>query len=145
MRKIREKNILGMMTVEASLIMSIVLFAQLLLIRTMLLQYDRCILNQDMERLALKYGYTQETQADAKLAYMIEQAGDISTDDYIWLTPEEPVIQIRNGLLRLQASGGAENSSYTVDLQVITFRPPVFLREARRLKGSAEQEGQKEE
>ena len=70
------------LTVEAALVIPIVLAVQLLVIYLLVFQYNRCLLNQDMGRLAV-LGCGAEAQDKEELAEYLEKCADeLYTEHY---------------------------------------------------------------
>lgn len=90
-------------TVEAALIMPLVLGCYLFVIGMMFFQYDRCVLEMNMARLAA-WGAAGESGGEAATG-LWEQAGEPGQGAYLWLLPEEPVVSSGEGTITVRGAG----------------------------------------
>lgn len=92
-------------TVEAAMVMPIVVFVIVWLLYLALFQYNRCLMEQDVGWLALKGCSLQETDKDAlmqKLWYYADQTED---DKYVMWNMEDVQITLKAGNIMIMRSG----------------------------------------
>lgn len=94
----------GYMTVEASLVMSVVLLVYLFIIRYALWAYDRCILDFDMAALLLRSAGAEETER-----VWLQEKAEWDREKYIWTQVQEPVLEKK--LLQLKITGRGDGGS----------------------------------
>ena len=123
-----KRRVMGYFTVEASLLLPIVFAFYLFLIGMMIFQYDRCLMEQDMETLILKYGYTDETNPEKQLFYMQAQAGKLTTERYIWMEPQDMRIRIKGWRLTVHGGGMFGGIHCENSFQTTHFNPAFLVR-----------------
>lgn len=90
----RKKN--AYFTVEAALVLPLVIGALLLTIFLFVFQYDRCLLEQDMGLLML-YAVTLEENEEEEARRFSERASELSLDKYVaWEMEELRIIREKN-------------------------------------------------
>ncbi|MDE5893940.1 MAG: hypothetical protein K2H45_13545 [Acetatifactor sp.] len=100
----------GFFSVEAALVLPIVLGVYLFLIVMLFLQYDRCLLEQDMASIMVKAGNYEGTPQQT-MEYLQELTAQWEQGRYLWVTPQAPYFTIQGSQIRLQAAG-----EYTVPI-----------------------------
>ena len=138
-------------TVEAALVLPLVISAMLLASYLFCFQYDRCLLEQDMGSLALWSSamasvYTENTEDLTSL--LAQRAADVYQGKYVaWKSTN---VEIRLEKNQVIVSGGGEltfpmpgwnlwnNSSHweaTTSFQNSRHSPVFYIRQYRKLKG----------
>lgn len=138
-------------TVEAALVLPLVISAMLLAVYLFCFQYDRCLLEQDMGSLALwssatASGYGEDTESLTML--LAQRAADIYQGKYVaWKSTN---VEIRLEKNQVIVSGDGEltfpmpewdlwnNSSpweATISFQNSRHSPVFYIRQYRKLKG----------
>lgn len=94
------------LTVEAALVVPIVLFVQVMAILLLIFEYDRCLLEQDAAKLIVSVGAAQEQDSDSLTAYMQSRAEEIYLEKYVlW---EMTTMDIRQKGNTICVQGGGE-------------------------------------
>ncbi len=120
------RKVSAYMTVEASLIMPVVLIVYLLLIQYCLWIYDRCVLEQDMAAVLLRCNNTNE-----EAWQQIYKEWD--REKYIWIIPEKPILQQKAGKLKLiEAADGGTLGEIQVHYEAQQVSPISWLRMKRQ-------------
>lgn len=102
MRKRRDMK--GYFSVEAALVLPVVLGVYLFLISILLVQYDRCLLEQDMASMLIKTcNYSGTPQQ--RLEYLQELTTSWDREQYLWMEPQTPHFTIQGQQIRLEAEG----------------------------------------
>lgn len=121
------------MTVEASLVMTVVLMVYLFVIRCMFFQYDRCILEQDAARLVVQC-VSGSINDSRELERLTEQFRD--EEQYLWLDVQEPDVQRKGGFLSVQVQGiNDQIKNCEAGYKVWQTDPVGVLRAQRAIKG----------
>ncbi|MDR2044737.1 MAG: hypothetical protein LBQ15_10330 [Clostridium sp.] len=95
----------GYFTVEAALILPLVLWVYLFLINLMIYQYDRCLLEQDTGVVALR-GTLLETADKGQMLQDIQKEIDgIYQDKYVLFRPSPMKIQLQHEKVLVSAEG----------------------------------------
>ena len=95
----------GYLTVEAALVLPVVLAVQVLVVFLFVFQYNRCLLDQDMAKLAV-LGCGAEKQEKSKLAeYVRRCAGDLYTEKYVAWDMTDAEITLQGNSIRVRGSG----------------------------------------
>ena len=100
----------GFFSVEAALVLPVVLGVYLFLIVMLFLQYDRCLLEQDMASVMIKAGNYEGTPQQT-VTYLQELTAQWELEQYLWVRPQAPHFTIRGSQVRLEAAG-----EYTVPI-----------------------------
>ena len=100
----------GFFSVEAALVLPIVLGVYLFLIVMLFLQYDRCLLEQDMASIMVKAGSYEGTPQQT-MEYLQELTAQWERKRYLWIAPQAPYFTIQGSQIRLEATG-----EYTVPI-----------------------------
>lgn len=100
----------GFFSVEAALVLPTVLGVYLFLIVMLFLQYDRCLLEQDMASMMIKAGNYAGTPQQ-RMEYLQELTAQWERERYLWVEPQAPYFTIRGSQIRLEAAG-----EYTVPI-----------------------------
>ncbi len=126
------KKIDGYMTVEASLVMSIVLVVYLFLIRYGLWAYDRCVLEQDMQVLLVSYCAASEEEQEIVWQKLCK---NWDKEKYIWIKPAEPMLKQKGWTLELlEEAGGGDMGNIALQYEMYQLRPVQWLRIKRKIK-----------
>ncbi len=128
--KVWERRISAYMTVEASLIMPMVLFFYLYLIALFLFMYDRCLLEQDMAVLSIKLSgnHKEETQILCQ-----DCLADWEREVYLWVKPQEP--ELKESGWKLTITGKAEDRLWgklKAQYEIRKLSPVEWLRARQR-------------
>lgn len=99
-----QREMEGYFTVEAALVLPIVMSVYVFLIAMLFLQYDRCLLEQDMAAMLLKVSGDSGTPQQ-QLAYLQELTALWDREKYLWLQPQLPHFTIQGQQIRLKAEG----------------------------------------
>ncbi len=104
--KIRERKRAteGYFTVEAALVLPIVMSVYVFLITMLFLRYDRCQLEQDMAAMLLKAGGNSGTPRQ-QLEYLQNLTAGWDREKYLWLQPQPPHFTVQGQQIRLDAEG----------------------------------------
>lgn len=94
----------GYFSVEAALVLPTVLGVYLFLIAILLLQYDRCLLEQDMASMLIKASNEKNTPQQ-QLEYLQELTATWDKEQYLWLRPQSPYFTVQGQQIRLKATG----------------------------------------
>ncbi|MDE6673509.1 MAG: hypothetical protein K2K19_01660 [Acetatifactor sp.] len=100
----------GFFSVEAALVLPAVLGVYVFLIVMLFLQYDRCLLEQDMASMMIKVGNYAGTPQQ-RMEYLQELTAQWDRERYLWVEPQTPYFTIRGSQVRLEAAG-----EYTVPI-----------------------------
>lgn len=100
----------GFFSVEAALVLPAVLGVYLFLIVMLFVQYDRCLLEQDMASMMIKSGSYAGTPQQ-RLEYLQGLTAQWEWERYLWVEPQAPRFSIRGPQIRLEAAG-----EYTVPI-----------------------------
>ena len=138
-------------TVEAALVLPLVISAMLLVTYLFCYQYDRCLLEQDMGGLALwssaaASGYVEDTEELSKL--LKQRAADIYQGKYVaWKSTDVEIRLEKNqitvfgsGELTFPVSGwnlwnDSSNWAAKTSFQNSRCSPVYYIRQYRKLKG----------
>lgn len=126
----RNKQYNAYMTVEACMIMPVVLIVYLFLIQYAVWAYDRCMLEFDTATVLMRSAVSKEPE----LTYQREQ-GIWDKEKYIWLHSQEMTME--KGMFTLKAVGHAEGGSMgAVDIsyEMWHIEPELWLRGKRKLE-----------
>lgn len=99
-----KKQVEGYFSVEAALVLPIVLGVYLFLIVLLFVQHDRCLLEQDMASMMLKavnHAGTPKQQLD----YLQELTAQWDRGQYLWIKQQSPHFTIQGQKIRLEAAG----------------------------------------
>lgn len=119
----KQKNMDGYFSVEAALVLSAVLGVYLFLIVILFVQYDRCLLEQDMASMLIKAANYQGTPQQ-RLEYLRELTMSWDREQYLWLQPQAPRFVMQGKQIRLEAAG-----EYALPL----YGVPAHMGEPQRL------------
>ncbi len=109
---VKKKGLNGYLTVEASLILSMVLFLYLSLIQSFLWIYDRCVLEQNLAIMVVR---CVDKKTDDLEAEWSREVQNLDKEDYLWVSPDNPALSKKG--FKLNVSQKAE-SSYLGDMKV---------------------------
>ncbi|MCM1120261.1 MAG: hypothetical protein NC543_12980 [bacterium] len=107
-----DKETEGYFSVEAALVLPVVLGVYLFMIVLLFIQHDRCLMEQDMASMLIKavnYRGTPKQQ----LEYMQGLATQWDREQYVWIQQAPPYCSIRGQRICLEAAG-----TYTMPINV---------------------------
>lgn len=99
-----QKHVNGYFSVEAALVLPIVLGVYLFLIAILFVQYDRCLLEQDMASMLIKASNRSGTPQQ-QLEYLQELTTAWDREQYLWVQPQSPHFTIQGKRIHLEAAG----------------------------------------
>lgn len=94
----------GYFSVEAALVLPVVLSVYIFLIAMLFLQYDRCLLEQDMESMLIK-ACNHPGAPRQQLEYLQELSAVWDREQYLWLKVQSPYFSIQGWQIRLEIAG----------------------------------------
>ncbi len=100
----KQKSMSGYFSVEAALVLPAVLGVYLFLIVILFIQYDRCLLEQDMASMLIKADNYSGTPRQ-RLEYLQELTTLWDREQYLWLQPQTPCFTIQGQRIRLETAG----------------------------------------
>ena len=100
----KRKYVNGYFSVEAALVLPAVLSVYLFLIALLLVQYDRCLLEQDMAAMLVKASNHSGTPQQ-QLEYLQELTTAWDREQYLWMQMQSPHFTIQGQQIRLEAAG----------------------------------------
>lgn len=100
----RQSKYEGFFSVEAALILPMVLGVYLFLIVMLFIQYDRCLLEQDMASIMIKAANYEGTPQQT-ITYLQELTAQWERERYLWVTPQTPYFAVRGSQIRLETAG----------------------------------------
>lgn len=137
------------LTVEAALVFPIVLAAQLLIIYLLAFQYNRCLLNQDMGRLAVLGCGAKEQSKEALAEYLEECADEIYTEHYFAWKMNALDVELAGDTVRIEGAGEmmlplpkwginvmCTNKTAKAVYKYHKLQPVVIIRQFNKLKGA---------
>lgn len=93
----------GYFSVEAALVLPAVLGVYLFLIAVLLVQYDRCLLEQDLASMLVKTSNHPGTPQQ-QLEYLQELTAAWDREQYLWIQLQSPHFTIQGQQIRLEAA-----------------------------------------
>ena len=120
----------GYLTVEASFVMSTILIVYLLMIRSFLWIYDRCVMEQNMASLAVRCVWAETNDLEA---VWLKEVKKLEKDSYLWVAPQEPQL-IKKGFT-LTITGRAEDvqlGDMEITYEIWRMNPCEWLRMKRK-------------
>lgn len=100
----RHRDISGYFSVEAALVLPMVLGVYLFLIGVLFVQYDRCLLEQDMASMLIKADEYSGTPRQ-RLEYLQELSALWDREQYLWIQPQTPYFTVQGQQIRLETAG----------------------------------------
>jgi hypothetical protein len=94
----------GYFTVEAALVLPVVLWIFLFLIYQMLFQYDRCLMEQDIGIVALRGSMMQQENKEL-LWFLQKEYREINQYQYVMFSNDEPHFIVTGGKLTVEGAG----------------------------------------
>lgn len=94
------------LTVEASLVVPIVLFVHVMAILLLIFKYDRCLLEQDAAKLVVSVCAAQERDGDSLTAYMQSCAKEVYLEKYVLWEMTTMDIRQKGDTIFAQGGGG---------------------------------------
>lgn len=135
------------LTVEAALIIPIVLGIFIFLIYIMFYQYDRCLTEQDMGILSLRGAVRKSENNEELFGYIQKESNAIYLDKYVAAVWEPTLIKIKQNRIeitgkalvkvpfpRLALLTGQKDWSVSGSFQNRKISPVAFVRACRRLR-----------
>lgn len=140
----RERKLEGYLTLEASLIMPLVLYVCIFIIYAGFYQYDRCIMQQDIYRAALRgsslYGANQSERYRAAADMMEELTRDnyVAAEYRYEISVRNSVSIFMEGRIRMPFQGlaeltGAREWEIEETAESRRLDPVLFIRTCRQL------------
>ena len=129
--KVGEQKISAYMTVEASLVMPMVLFFYLFLIELCLFMYDRCLLEQDMAVLCIRLAGNHQEEMQILRQDCL---ADWEKEAYLWVKPREP--EVKEIGWKLTITGKAEDRLWgklKAQYEIRKLSPVKWLRGRQRV------------
>lgn len=114
----------GYMTVEASLVMSVVLMVYLFIIRYSLWCYDRAMLEQDIGVMLLRTAGAKEMEMTWQ-----QEKRNLRQKQYLWIGDKEASLE--KGLFTLTITGkakGGNMDSIGIRYEMVALKPQQWLR-----------------
>lgn len=149
-RRFLRENVPGYFTVEAVLIMPLVLWTIVFVVYLQFFLYNRCCLEQETAKLALRGAAIQISDKEEKLKEWIRQASTYNAEPYLawekgdwklWMEQDKAAAECR-GNLRFPFSGwgleGEEYWSARARYENRIVKPTSFIRTWRMVKGLTE-------
>lgn len=134
-------------TVEAAMVLPMVLFTIVLIIYLLFFQYNRCLMEQDMGILALRGAALQAEDNEDRMRQLQEQAAGLYSEKYIAWDGGEIALRIekgkiyaeRSGQIKFPFRGGSfkENQVWTMKaaFENRIISPVSFIRSYRKISG----------
>ena len=94
----------GYFSVEAALVLPVVLGEYLFLITMLFVQYDRCLLEQDMASMLIKACNHSGTSRQ-QLTYLQELTAAWDREQYLWLELQSPHFTVQGRQICLETAG----------------------------------------
>ena len=128
-------SVRGYFTVEAALVIPIVLTGIVTVMYLLIFQYDRCLLEQDTGTLALR-GSSMQAEDNGKRVELLErQAAQQDGQKYMMYDGREPDIKWEKGVLTIERGGnmGWKNREIKTVYRHHTVSPVFFVRQYQKL------------
>lgn len=93
-------------TVEAAMVMPIVIFTIVMLVYLLFFQYNRCLMEQDMGALALKGCSIQEDDKEALMQTLGYYANKTDKDKYVMWNMNDAEIKLETDKIEVLQKGG---------------------------------------
>lgn len=103
-KRLKKEDVDGYFTVEAALVLPVVLGVYLFLIVLLFIQHDRCLMEQDMASMLIK-AVNHEGTPKQQLEYLQELTAQWDREQYLWLQHEPPHCTVRGQQICLEAEG----------------------------------------
>lgn len=100
-----KKKAAGYFTVEAALVMPIVLMSVVLVMYLFLFQYNRCLMEQDTGILALRGTVMQTMDKQERMRMLKEQANAQKNGLYLAWESEQPGLKLEKGTVQVERKG----------------------------------------
>lgn len=104
-RDIMKRAVKAYFTVEAALVLPLVIGALIVTVSLFLFQYDRCLLEQDINMLTVWAGTVTAESSEELEAAIRGRASELSMDKYAAWTMDELQIQVRGDLVSVKGGG----------------------------------------
>lgn len=137
------------LTVEAAMVFPIVLAVQLLVVYLLVFQYNRCLLNQDMGRLAVLGCGAEERGKEALAEYLERCAKELCTEHYFVWEMSMLDVELAGDTVRIEGEGeilfpfpewGIDvvrtNKRAKAVYEYHKQQPVVIIRQFNKLKGA---------
>lgn len=129
----------GYFTVEAALVLPVVLAEVILVICLFLYQYNRCVMEMDAGILALRGSMMDADSNQERIEELKRQAETPDWEKYLAWERESPKLKIERGALRVEQSGQlyGKDSAWgaTRVYESHVFSPVLLIRTYRRMIG----------
>lgn len=143
------KRIQAYFTVEAALVMPLVISVLTMTVFLFVYQYDRCLMEQDVGMLALYAGTLATEDMDEMTRLVSKRAAERYTDKYLFWTQTKIDINVRKDRVEIVGEGstaiplpewnllnGQKGWSAKVIRRMSRLSPTEFIRLGRRIKRS---------
>lgn len=134
-------------TVEAAMVLPMVLMTIVLIIYLLFFQYDRCLMEQDMGILALRGATLQANDNEDRMRQLKEQAAGLYSEKYIAWDGGEIALRLEKGKIYAERSGqisfpfrggilkGNQDWTMTAAYENRIISPVSFIRSYRKISG----------
>lgn len=142
-----KREIEGYFTVEAAMVLPMVLLTIVLIIYLLFFQYNRCLMEQDIGILALRGAALQAGDNEDRMQQLKEEAAGLYSEKYIAWDGGEIVLRLEKGKIYAERSGQInfpfrggfleENQIWTmaVTYENHIISPVSFIRSYRKISG----------
>lgn len=144
----RYKDVGAYFTVEAAIVLPMVMWIILLLVYMMFFQYNRCLMEMDMGALALKGCSLQAEDNAALMVVLEEKISEIDENKYIAWNSSEITVRLNRGKVEVTRAGwllypfagvGIEGIGNSWESEITyenkRLSPVSFVRLCRRIVG----------
>lgn len=134
------RSVEGYFTVEAAMVMPMILITILSVVYLLFFQYNRCLMEQDVGVLALRGAALQTEDNEDRIRRLREAAEDVYCEKYIVWESDEIQLKQEKGKLYVQQCGRLKIAGYdtwkaTAIYENHVILPISFIRNYRRLMG----------
>lgn len=136
-----QKDVGGYFTVEAALVMPIVLYVIFMILYLLFFQYNRCLLELDMGIFALRGSLAQAETNEDRAELLRKQAMELDEENYIGWQCGKIQWKLEKGTLQVEQQGALEFPfteelwSVEVNYENHILSPVSFLRYYRKWVG----------
>jgi hypothetical protein len=125
-------------TVEAALIMPIVLAVHVFILYALSFLYNRALFEQDILALTLRGGISQEEHIQNRIYEMEQETAKIYWDKYLWLEWDDPTMDIQGDHITISANavqiGAGREWRIQSKQRSDHINPVLFIRGVLKLK-----------
>lgn len=143
-----KKRLNAYLTVEAALVFPIVLAVQLLTVYLFIFQYDRCLQNQDLGRLAVLGSSTQGKDKDELAKYLRSYSTAMNREKYVAWEVETLELELAQNTVCAKGQGrllltapawgiGGQKGGWTAkaEYELQRRQPVLIIRQYKKLQG----------